>query len=45
LPPIFRRRILETARAAIGEEAFETAFREGQAMRLKKEIASAREKN
>ncbi len=42
---IFVDRYTEEARAAIGEEAFEAAFSEGKAMRLKKAVASARETN
>jgi non-specific serine/threonine protein kinase len=40
---IFFYRYTEEARAAIGEEAFEAAFGEGKAMRLKKAVALARE--
>jgi tetratricopeptide (TPR) repeat protein len=42
---IFFDRYTEEARAAIGEEAFEAAFSEGKAMRLKKAVATARETN
>jgi hypothetical protein len=40
---IFFDRYIEEARATIGEEAFEAAFSQGKAMRLKKAVASARE--
>lgn len=39
----FKDRYEGEARAVMGDEAFETEFREGQAMRLKKAIALARE--
>ncbi len=40
---IFFDRYNSEARAAMGEEAFEAAFSEGKAMRLKKAVALARE--
>jgi predicted ATPase len=40
---MFFDRYIGEARAGIGEEAFEAAFREGQSMRLKDAIALARE--
>ena len=40
---IFVDRYIGEARARMGDEAFEAAFREGKQMRLKKALALARE--